>query len=96
MFISNEPGYYAAGKFGIRLENLVFVAKDDEAGSLKYSFNTVSLTPFDRNLIDMDLLDSDERQWLDDYHKRVFDMLSPHLDQDEKDWLKAQTAPLQP
>lgn len=96
MFISNEPGYYAAGKFGIRLENLVFVAKDDEAGSLKYSFNTVSLTPFDRNLIDLELLDSDELQWLDDYHKRVFDTLSPHLDQDEKDWLKAQTAPLKP
>lgn len=96
MFISNEPGYYAAGKFGIRIENLIFVEKDDDAGSLKYSFNTVSLTPIDRNLIDLDLLDSDERQWLDDYHKRVFDTLSPHLDQDEKDWLKAQTAPLKP
>lgn len=96
MFISNEPGYYATGKFGIRLENLVFVAKDENMDSLKYSFNTVSLTPFDRNLIDMNLLDADERKWLDDYHARVYRELSPYLDQDEKSWLKAQTAPLKP
>jgi Xaa-Pro aminopeptidase len=98
MLISNEPGYYKVdkdgnGEYGIRIENLVLV---EETGDerLKYKFNTVSLTPIDQKLIDVDLLDSDEIRWLNDYHKKVYEQLSPYLDQDEKNWLKKETAPI--
>ena len=93
MLISNEPGYYEEGAYGIRLENLVFV-EEDPNDPLMLRFNTVSLTPFDRTLIDIDLLDADEMQWLNEYHRDVYKALSPHLDQDHKDWLQKQTAPL--
>lgn len=96
MLVSNEPGYYKEGAYGIRIENLVMVeevpgCKDE---NLKYKFNTVSLTPIDRKLIDVDLLDADEIRWLNEYHQKVFDRLSPHLNADEKAWLKKETAPI--
>ncbi|MCB9990589.1 MAG: aminopeptidase P family protein [Rhodospirillales bacterium] len=93
MLISNEPGYYEAGAFGIRIENLVFVAETGDK-ALKYQFNTVSLTPIDQKLIDLDLLDKDEINWLNAYHKDVYEKLSPHLDTEEKAWLKKETAPI--
>ncbi len=93
MLISNEPGFYKSGEYGIRIENLVFVEETGD-DTLKYKFNTVSLTPIDQKLIDVDLLDADEIKWLNDYHKEVYDTLSPHLDENEKDWLKKETAPI--
>lgn len=93
MLISNEPGFYKANEYGIRIENLVFVEETGEE-DLKYKFNTVSLTPIDLKLIDTALLDADEIRWLNDYHQDVYDKLSPHLDASEKAWLKKETAPL--
>lgn len=93
MLISNEPGYYKEGEYGIRIENLVFVEETGDE-ELKYKFNTVSLTPIDQKLIDIDLLDADEIRWLNDYHQKVYDEISPHLDDDEKAWLKKETAPI--
>lgn len=93
MLISNEPGYYKTDEYGIRIENLIFVEEtgDDD---LKYKFNTVSLTPIDLKLVDVDLLDADEIRWLNDYHEEVYNTLSPHLDADEQAWLKKETAPI--
>ncbi len=99
MLISNEPGFYKVGQYGIRLENLVLVTEDQQAGKecgLSLCFNTVSLTPFDRRLIDMDLLDRHEIDWLDGYHAEIYNKIAPHLDKDEKAWLKTRTAPLRP
>ncbi len=94
--VSNEPGYYKANAYGIRIENLVMVEevegwKDEH---LKYRFNPVSLTPIDQKLIDVDLLGADEIKWLNEYHQKVYDRLSPHLDKDEQDWLRRETAPI--
>jgi len=98
ILLSNEPGFYKvndAGKreYGIRIERLGFYEECGE-GDLKYHFNTVSLTPIDRNLIDIDLLDHDEIRWLNAYHQEVYDKLSPRLDEEEKVWLAKATAPL--
>jgi len=97
MLVSNEPGYYKEGAYGIRIENLVMVEEVPGASKvLKYKFNTVSLTPIDRKLIDASLLDADELKWLNEYHQKVYDKLSPHLNADEKAWLKKETAPIGP
>lgn len=97
MLVSNEPGYYREGKFGIRIENLIMVAEnglmeDGKTQSLK--FETVTLVPIDKNLIDKSLLNSEEIDWLNDYHARVEREIAPHLDSDEKVWLKKACAPL--
>lgn len=92
MFLSNEPGYYRPGEWGIRIENLVAVNAADANGFL--SFETVTLCPIDRRLIRTDLLTAVERDWLNAYHARVRDTLSPHLDADHQQWLQAACAPL--
>lgn len=92
MLVSNEPGYYKEGEYGIRIENLVLVQKAAEAGML--GFETVSLAPIDRRLIVKELLHPEEITWLNSYHQRVRDALSPHLDAEEKRWLEDQTRSL--
>ncbi len=93
MFLSNEPGYYRQGTYGIRIENLVLVREAASfAGFLE--FETLSLAPIDRRLIEVSLLDAAERTWLDAYHARVFEALAPHLDAADRDWLQAACAPL--
>lgn len=97
MIISNEPGYYKAGAYGIRLENLVVVrdAAPIEGGDLPmHSFETLTLAPFDRRLIVPDLLDADERAWLDAYHAWVLAEIGPLLDEPARAWLERATAPL--
>jgi Xaa-Pro aminopeptidase len=96
MILSNEPGYYRAGEYGIRLENLVLVEPRDVPGGERpmLGFETLTLAPFDRRLIAVDLLDAAERAWIDAYHARVRDTLGGHLDGPERDWLDAATAPL--
>lgn len=96
MVVSNEPGVYLEGKFGCRLENLLLVVADGKGiqGEDFYRFQTLTLCPFDRDLIDLSLLDADERKWVDAYHKEVFEMLSPHLDGADLAWLKQSCAPL--
>ncbi len=82
MLLSNEPGYYKAGAYGIRLENLVVVTEPEylEGGERPMmGFETLTLAPFDRRLIEPSLLDPAERQWIDDYHRRVRETLLPRL-----------------
>jgi len=96
-FLSIEPGHYEAGEFGIRIENLAFVARDEQRsrpGRDWYRWDVVTLCPIDRRLIDVDLLSPDERAWIDAYHARVFKTLAGHLDKAEKAWLKRATAAL--
>ncbi|MDX2257870.1 MAG: aminopeptidase P family protein [Hyphomicrobiaceae bacterium] len=97
MILSNEPGYYREGGFGIRIENLVLVRPFEvPAGGERAmaSLETLTLAPIDRRLIDTSLLSAEERVWLDRYHARVAETLSPHLDTATRRWLAAATAPL--
>ncbi|MGZ9109401.1 MAG: aminopeptidase P family protein [Micavibrio sp.] len=97
MVVSNEPGYYKEGAFGIRIENLVLVKDDGRAlqgGKAMLAFETVTLVPFDRRLIQLDLMNAQEIAWVDEYHQRVAKALSPHLDAAELKWLAEATAPL--
>ncbi|MCK4944967.1 MAG: aminopeptidase P family N-terminal domain-containing protein [Alphaproteobacteria bacterium] len=83
MIISNEPGYYKEGAYGIRIENLVVVAdtgKKDKDGKALFGFKTLTMAPIDRNLIKKSLLDKDELKWLNDYHSEVRKTLLPLLE----------------
>lgn len=86
MIISNEPGYYVEGKYGIRLENLYAVAKSKHEGFL--CFENLTFAPFDIKNINFDMLSKDETKWLENYHNEVYAKLLPLLMNDEKDWLK--------
>ena len=96
MVVSNEPGYYKTGAYGIRIENLVAVREADDADGGFLGFETLTLAPIDRALIDPTMLTADERAWLDDYHARVAQTLAPLLADDAatRAWLRAATAPL--
>jgi Xaa-Pro aminopeptidase len=97
MILSNEPGYYKAGAYGIRIENLVLViAAAPAPGAEKplNAFETLTLAPIDRRLIVPDLLTRSETAWLDRYHARVVEALSPLLDADSRAWLTAAARPL--
>lgn len=99
MVISNEPGYYRAGAFGIRIESLVRVrAAGEIEGKPALDFETLTLVPIDRRLIDVDLLsrNRDHVEWLDSYHARVAVTLMPHMDADEQKWLADMTRPIAP
>ncbi len=89
MLTSNEPGLYKAGQYGIRIENLILCVEDGSGdfGDF-YSFENITLYPIDLSLVDRDLLTPDERQWLNNYHREVFEKLSPHLSEAERQWLK--------
>ncbi len=95
MIVSNEPGYYRTGAYGIRIENLVAVTKlgESEAGEM-LGFETLTLAPIDRALVDASLLTRDEIAWLDAYHARVRAEIGPRLEGEERAWLEAATAPL--
>jgi Xaa-Pro aminopeptidase len=97
MILSNEPGYYRPGEYGIRLENLIAVedAAKVEGGEVDmHGFETLTLAPFDWRLIDVAFLEKAEIDWLDAYHARVASELADQLEDDVKAWLKAATAPL--
>jgi Xaa-Pro aminopeptidase len=97
MILSNEPGYYKTGAFGIRIENLVLVIEAPSvAGAEKplNAFETLTLAPIDRRLVVPQMLTADERSWLDRYHVRVAETLSPLLDAATRAWLAAATRPL--
>ncbi|WP_404710634.1 aminopeptidase P family protein [Sphingomonas sp. MMS24-J13] len=96
MILSNEPGYYKAGEYGIRIENLVLVERREVAGAEKpvLGFETLTFAPIDRRLIDPSLLSADERVWLDSYHADVADIIGPLLEGEAAEWLRAETAPL--
>jgi Xaa-Pro aminopeptidase len=96
MILSNEPGYYATGEFGIRLENLLMVQKAEIAAAAKpfLEFETLTLAPFDRALIEPALLTVAEREWLNAYHARVAAEVAPMLDAETATWLRAACAPI--
>jgi Xaa-Pro aminopeptidase len=97
MILSNEPGFYKAGQWGIRIENLIVVtpAEPIDGGERPmHGFETITLAPIDRRLIEPALLAPDALAWLDGYHARVRATLSPHLDDSARAWLEAATAPL--
>ncbi|MCB1459580.1 MAG: aminopeptidase P family protein [Nitratireductor sp.] len=93
MIVSNEPGYYRTGHYGIRLENLEIVAEAaDHPGFLE--FECVTLAPMDRRLVAIGMLTAQEREWWNRYHARVLSMVGPHLDEPDRNWLIAACAPL--
>jgi Xaa-Pro aminopeptidase len=97
MLLSNEPGYYKPGAFGIRIENLLFVREAEaiQGGERKMmGFETITLAPIDRNLIDVGLLTRDELKWLDAYHARVLAEVGMLLDGPALEWLKQACASL--
>ena len=97
MILSNEPGYYKAGAWGIRIENLLLVEKRaiDGAERSMLGFETLTLAPIARELIDLRLLRPDEIAWIDTYHARVRKALSPMMDASTRTWLRAATSRLQ-
>jgi Xaa-Pro aminopeptidase len=95
MIVSNEPGYYKAGAYGIRIENLVLVQPAATGGEREMlGFETLTLAPIDRTLIEPALLDAAEISWLDTYHARVREALTPLVDADTGLWLAAATRPI--
>src|SRR5881275_1187735 len=82
MILSNEPGYYKTGEYGIRIENLVLVEARDAPGAEKklLGFRTLTFAPLDRRLIDLDQLNAEERAWVDGYHAQVAAIVGPQLD----------------
>jgi Xaa-Pro aminopeptidase len=97
MIVSNEPGVYLEGRFGIRIENLLLVTAPEpvEGGARDMlGFETLTLAPIDRSLIDAELLTAAERAWVDAYHARVRDAVLPHLGPATGRWVTAATAPL--
>ncbi|HQS71225.1 MAG: X-Pro aminopeptidase [Novosphingobium sp. 28-62-57] len=96
MILSNEPGYYKAGAYGIRIENLVLVERREMAGAEGefFGFETLTFAPIARDLVDVALLSAEELDWLNAYHARVRAVLAPQLDGDDLAWLEAACAPL--
>ncbi|UKK51339.1 aminopeptidase P family protein [Prevotella sp. E13-17] len=93
MTITDEPGLYLEGKFGVRIENTLLVVPAMETAFGRYlQFEPLTLCPIDKRLIMMEMLTDEERQWLNDYHALVYERLSPCLNQEENDWLRAQTS----
>jgi Xaa-Pro aminopeptidase len=95
MILSNEPGYYLPGSYGIRIENLLLVQRADLASDKPFlSFETLTLAPIDRSLIDTNLLRPDEIAWMDSYHARVLREVGPLLPPDVREWLARACAKL--
>lgn len=96
MLISNEPGYYKEGAFGIRTENLVLVVGEkgvcDGTGREMMGFETISFAPIDKDAIEADMLSHEEKEWLNSYHRQVYDIVSPLLDEPHQKWLQDKTA----
>lgn len=95
MITSDEPGIYIEGSHGIRTENEILCVpyKENEWGTF-YGFETLTLVPIDIDAIDVSMLNSEEVKWINDYHKSVYNKISPYLDDAEKNWLKNATAEL--
>jgi Xaa-Pro aminopeptidase len=97
MILSNEPGYYKTGAYGIRIENLVLVVSGPEPAGAEKSLNafeTLTLAPIDVRLVEPSLMSADELAWLNAYHARVWRELSPDLASDTRAWLEAATQPI--
>ncbi|WP_205479456.1 aminopeptidase P family protein [Sphingomonas arenae] len=96
MILSNEPGYYKTGEYGIRIENLVLVVPVEIAGAEKemLGFETLTFAPIDRRLVAVEMLSDCELDWLNAYHSLVLEKIGPTLGGEERQWLEKQCAPL--
>ena len=95
MVCSNEPGLYRQGAYGIRIENLILTIEQFETPFGRFfGFETVTLCPLEPKLIDPALLTEQQREWVNGYHQRVFNVLSPYLNTEERHWLEEQTTPI--
>jgi Xaa-Pro aminopeptidase len=96
MILSNEPGYYKTGAYGIRIENLVLVEERAIEGAEGewLGFDTLTLAPIERRLVDLSLLSGEERAWWNDYHAQVREVLAPQLEGEALAWLEEQCSPL--
>jgi Xaa-Pro aminopeptidase len=95
MIVSNEPALYREGEYGIRTENLLVCYEDEESEFGKFlRFDTLSLCYIEQSLIDKELMNKRETDWLNSYHSEVCDKLSPHLSAEEREWLREKTRPL--
>jgi Xaa-Pro aminopeptidase len=96
MIISNEPGYYKTGEYGIRIENLVLVVEREIEGAEKemLGFETLTFAPIDRRLIDVQMLEPEELVWLNCYHAHVLAKIGPKLSGEDLDWLQRACAPI--
>ncbi len=95
MLTSNEPGVYLTDRYGIRCENLVLTIPYEETEFGKfYAFETITLCPFDRKLFDTSIMSADEIEWVNNYHRTVYDRLAPLMNEEERIWLAAATAAL--
>ncbi len=96
MFLSNEPGYYKQGEYGIRIENLVLVEEREIAGAegRYFGFETLTFAPIDKTLVDTSLLNADELRWWNDYHAKVLQIVGPQLDGEVLAWVTQACAPL--
>jgi len=83
MILSNEPGFYLENKFGIRIENLVFIKRNDK----KLNFENLTFAPIDKDLINFKMLTKKENDYLFKYHLEVYSKISPFLNKNEKKWL---------
>lgn len=93
MITSDEPGIYLEGRFGIRLENLLVCArKRENTFGVFLGFEPLTMVPFDREAILGEMLSEKERNWLNTYHRKVFETLSPYLEEEERRWLREETA----
>ena len=95
MTVTDEPGIYLEGRFGVRIENVLLVvpAQETECGRF-LKFETLTLCPIDTRPVIADMLTGEERRWLNEYHQRVYEKLSPRLDDGEQEWLRRATKPL--
>ena len=95
MTVTDEPGIYLAGKFGVRIENTLLITpyKETEFGKF-LQFESLTLCPIDKLPIIKEMLLDEEVEWLNGYHQRVLDMLSPYLSEDEAEWLREACAPI--
>ncbi len=97
MVCSNEPGYYKAGAYGMRVENLIVVTKDEEKSNDEWQFlkfYDLTLCPIDVTLVEKSMLTPQEVAYLNAYHQKVYDTLAPFLKKEEKNWLREKTRPV--
>ena len=94
MILSNEPGYYRPGAFGIRIENLIYVREAEaiDGGDMPMlGFETLTLAPIDLTCVEPSLLTDPEREWLNAYHRRVHEAVGPEVDEATRAWLAEAT-----
>jgi Xaa-Pro aminopeptidase len=95
MIISNEPGFYEEGRFGIRIENLILVQNSKVGSNNSFlEFETLTFVPIDRRLISINLLDINERSWINNYHNQCWQRTKDLVTVPTRSWLKTMTRPL--